>query len=354
MTTQGSNTPVEQNIHGRIDLTPSGVPEEKNTDQLLRGAVHLDEADTNGLVPLEEYIDSQQDEGLSTEARKGSRWWLWLLVAVLGLSVAELVVFVKDVFADADILGGLWLVILAALAVLTGQQLVSEWRGLRKLGKRDADVHKVSHLLQSPSIGQALPVCDRIHANLSDAASENYAHWRGALDDSYNDKEILARFEQDIVSPLDKRALELVSSNATASSVMIAVSPFALLDMLIVLWRNLNMMREISHTYGLELSYWGRIQLLRNVFKTMLYAGASEILADAGNYALGTGLTGKVSSRIAQGMGAGILTTRIGLKTIQACRPLPYIKLDKPGLNDISQQVLETLKSKIHSPQPRR
>ena len=42
--------------------------------------------------------------------------------------------------------------------------------------------------------------------------------------------------------------------------------------------------------------------MVRSVFKTMLYAGASEIIADAGNYAMGAGLAGKLSTRLAQGM----------------------------------------------------
>jgi putative membrane protein len=111
-----------------------------------------------------------------------------------------------------------------------------------------------------------------------------------------------------------------------------------------VLWRNIRMLNQISEVYGIELGYWGRLALIRSVFKTMLYAGASEILADAGNYALGAGITGKISTRIAQGMGAGVLTARIGLKAIQTCRPMPWLSCKKPGVSAISGQLLDELK----------
>jgi putative membrane protein len=128
---------------------------------------------------------------------------------------------------------------------------------------------------------------------------------------------------------------------------MIAVSPFALLDMLIVLWRNLRMMNQISEVYGLQLGYWGRVKLIRKIFHTMVYAGAAEILSDAGNYALGAGVTGKLSTRVAQGMGAGVLTARIGLKAINESRPLPWLSEEKPGLSVISKQLLADLHNQL-------
>ena len=124
---------------------------------------------------------------------------------------------------------------------------------------------------------------------------------------------------------------------------MIAVSPFALLDMMIVLWRNIRMMNQVSEIYGLHLGYWARVKLIRKIFHTMLYAGAAEIISDAGNYALSAGITGTLSSRVAQGMGAGVLTARIGLKAINESRPLPWLSQTKPGLSGITKQLLADL-----------
>jgi putative membrane protein len=107
------------------------------------------------------------------------------------------------------------------------------------------------------------------------------------------------------------------------------------------------MMNQISEIYGLHLGYWARVKLLRKIFHTMLYAGAAEILSDAGNYALGAGITGKLSTRVAQGMGAGVLTARIGLKAINECRPMPWLCEKKPGLSGISKQLFTDLSKQI-------
>jgi putative membrane protein len=103
------------------------------------------------------------------------------------------------------------------------------------------------------------------------------------------------------------------------------------------------MMNQVSEIYGLHLGYWGTVKLMRKIFHTMLYAGAAEILSDAGNYALGAGITGKLSTRVAQGMGAGVLTARIGLKAMNESRPLPWLLEAKPGLSGISKQLLADL-----------
>jgi putative membrane protein len=150
-----------------------------------------------------------------------------------------------------------------------------------------------------------------------------------------------------VLAPIDKLAMKQVTKNASAASVMIAVSPFALLDMLIVLWRNIRMMNQVSEIYGLQLGYWGRVKLIRKIFRTMVYAGATEILSDAGNYAFSAGITGKLSTRIAQGMGAGVLTARIGLKVINESRPLPWISQSKPGLSAVSKELLADLNKQI-------
>jgi putative membrane protein len=117
--------------------------------------------------------------------------------------------------------------------------------------------------------------------------------------------------------------------------------------MFIVLWRNIRMINQVSEIYGVRLGYWGRIKLIKNIFRTMVYAGAAEILSDAGNYALGAGITGKLSTRVAQGLGAGVLTTRIGLKAITECRPMPCLGVEKPSLSLITKQLFDDLKSKI-------
>ena len=110
-----------------------------------------------------------------------------------------------------------------------------------------------------------------------------------------------------------------------------------------MLWRNLKMIDEIASLYGLKLSYWSRIKLLKQVFINMVYAGATELIADVGTDLLGADLLGKLSARLAQGLGAGMLTARLGLKTMHLCRPIPFEE-NAPKLKDVRKQLIGQIK----------
>lgn len=339
-----------------------------NQAQSIRAAVILEDSD-NGAnkhaaseisaavfeVPQAQSLEQDflADEDINApvtgvpENKTVSRKWFWLGLGVLGLATAELVSFINRVFSNQDWLGGLWLVVLAVGGVIAVKELLREWRSLRQLKSRTKHKVTASDLLNGPSIGQAETFCQQIAKPLSRQYSLQITQWQQTLQPHYVDGEVLKLFDAKVLCAADKQALNCVTRHASSSAAMIAVSPFALLDMAIVLWRNLVMLRQISQCYGIELSYIGRIRLIKSIFKTMLYAGASEIIADAGNYALGAGLTGKLSTRVAQGLGAGVLTTRIGVKAMHACRPLPWIAEKPPGLSQLTSQLLTDLKKVI-------
>ena len=134
---------------------------------------------------------------------------------------------------------------------------------------------------------------------------------------------------------------------------LVALSPLATVDMMLMLWRNLRMIEDIADVYAIELGYWSRIRLIRQVFRNMLYAGATELVTEVGMDLLGAELTAKLSARAAQGVGAGLLTARLGMRTMEACRPLPGVPTrsrkwascasgDRP-VGGLSQQVVRWL-----------
>jgi putative membrane protein len=283
----------------------------------------------------------------ATVKKTSKKWLIFLFLTILLASSAELVFFIIAMVKQTDWLAGVWLVIFSVLGILVLRQALVEYRGLRQL-KRQAKTRNQSEKMANTSvIGLAEQHCVQIANSLPNDYQYLIANWRDSFEPHYCDSEVLSLFEHQVLGPIDKLAMKQVSNNASAASVMIAVSPFALLDMLIVLWRNIRMMNQVSEIYGLHLGYWARMKLIQKIFHTMLYAGAAEILSDAGNYALSAGITGKLSTRIAQGMGAGVLTARIGLKAIDESRPLPWLSQTKPGLSGITQQLLADLRKQF-------
>ena len=77
----------------------------------------------------------------------------------------------------------------------------------------------------------------------------------------------------------------------------------------------------------------------------MVYASASEILFDAGVYALGSSITSKLSAKVAQGVGTGALTTRLGLQVIDQCRSLGWLDRQRPTLSSMTSHLLTNLQA---------
>ena len=78
--------------------------------------------------------------------------------------------------------------------------------------------------------------------------------------------------------------------------------------------------------------------------KNVAYAGVSELIADIGAAALSMELAGKISSRAAQGLGAGLLTGRLGFQVMQLCRPIPAEKHKQKRLGDLSKHLLGNIR----------
>jgi putative membrane protein len=58
-------------------------------------------------------------------------------------------------------------------------------------------------------------------------------------------------------------------------------------------------------------------------------------------------LAARLSTRAAQGIGAGLLTARLGIKAMELCRPLPWLDNDKPRLGDFRRELIGQLKETL-------
>lgn len=282
------------------------------------------------------------------QQKRPKKWLGILAILVVVASVAELVYFVIEVTQRLDWLAGIWFIIFAVLVGVIIKTVWAEWRGLKCLKRQQVSRRRSQHLFDTPAIGSAIVHCNQLAENFPQCYQKELDFWRRNIQPSYTDNEVITLFEKQAMKSLDRDALKVVSQNASAAGVMIAVSPFALLDMMIVVWRNIKMINQVSEVYGVNLGYWGRVRLVKNVFYSMVYAGAAEILSDAGTYALGAGVTGKLSTRVAQGLGASVLTARIGLKAVAESRPMPFLAEPKPSLSTMTKQLLADLTNRIN------
>ena len=233
--------------------------------------------------------------------------------------------------------------------------LVSEGYRLYRLRHRAQERDEACELLNSHGTGKARPFCEQLAARSGiGEAHPSFRRWQDALQETHSDREILTLYAAWVQPIADKQAREKIGRYAAESAVIIAVSPLAMADMFFIAWRNIRMINQIARIYGIELGYFSRVRLFRGVLFNIAFAGASELVREVGVDWMSQDLMGRLSARAAQGVGAGLLTARLGIKAMELCRPLPWLEGDKPGLGDFRAELLSQLRDtlKKKSPEP--
>ena len=323
--------------------------------------------DNQDYLPIEDTIDSPTPESSSSieynkENTKNRPRWLWRITIVLltVIIAIEGFDFFTNGFAQSPIITSIYAAILACLVIIASSSVLSEWSTLRQFKRREKVKQQAKAILsnnqstataQNTTHHQAATInielfCEKITDNLpSDLRIEQAKQqaWQNALNNQHTRTELLQLYSRLMLSNVDDKAMAEIARFSTEAVVLVALSPVAIIDMLIILWRNLRMINKVAALYGLKLGYWSRIKLLKQVFINMVYAGTSELIADFGTEVMGADLLGKLSGRLAQGLGAGMLTARLGVKTMQLCRPIPFE--NKPKLSQVRKEMLTTIKS---------
>ena len=158
---------------------------------------------------------------------------------------------------------------------------------------------------------------------------------------------MLTLFSQFVLHPLDEKALQIVMASSSQTALLVAASPLALLDILLVLWRNLKMLRDVASVYQIRPGYFGQIRLIRQILQNMIFAGATELVTELGTDWFSSELTSKLSAKLAQGLGSGLMSARLGINAIQLCRPVALLSREKPKLSQIRRTLIKKLTSTV-------
>lgn len=235
------------------------------------------------------------------------------------------------------------------LIVIAGAgSLMAEWRRLWRLRERAEERDIGRELLSSQGLGKGREFCERVARQAGlDRSHPALQRWQASLHETQNDREVVALYAQIVQPVLDNQARREIGRSAAESTLMIAVSPLALVDMAFIAWRNLRLVNRIAALYGIELGYFSRIRLFRLVLLNIAFAGASELVREVGMDWMSQDLAARFSARAAQGIGAGLLTARLGIKTMELCRPLPWLENDKPKLGDFRRDLVIKLKETL-------
>jgi len=319
-----------------IDLEDASRP--------ARGTVHVTpEADPALLpVPIEAPI---------IPARRGFRWGtlFWaatggLVLLGLGLGVTRLI---EDLFARSEGLGFVGLGFAGAAALAFAVIVAREALGLARLATIEKLHLRASAVLASDDRAESRAIVQDLlklahpnpHLARARAALQNHAG------DIIDGADMIRLAERELMTPLDQEARRLVSSAAQRVSIVTAVSPRALIDVLFVFAASLRLIRQLARLYGGRPGALGMIALMRHVIAHVAITGGMAASDSLVQQVLGHGLAAKLSQRLGEGVLNGLLTARLGLAAIDVTRPLPFTALPRPVLTDLAKDLLRKRES---------
>ena len=204
-------------------------------------------------------------------ARRGFRWGMlfWaatggLVLLGLGLGISNLI---EDLFARSPTLGyvALAFAVAAALAltVVIGREAfgLARLAAIEKLHQRAADVLRSDDRAASRAVVNDLLKLAHQNPQLARARATLVGH----ADDIIDGADMIKLAERELMAPLDEEARRLISTAAQRVSVVTAVSPRALIDVLFVFVAAMRLIRQLARLYGGRPGTLGMLRLLRHV-----------------------------------------------------------------------------------------
>jgi putative membrane protein len=279
-------------------------------------------------------------------AQPGTRWGtvFWtalsgLVLLGLGLSITHLI---EDLFARSEGLGflGLGFAFVAALALTI--VIAREAIGLARLATIEKmHLRATEALLSDDRAASRTLVGDLLKlAHQTPQLARARATLQGHADDIIVGADMIKLAERELMTPLDQEARRLVSQAAQRVSIVTAVSPRAMIDILFVFVASLRLIRQLARLYGGRPGTLGMIRLLRHVVAHLAVTGGLAASDSMIQQMLGHGIAAKLSERLGEGILNGLLTARLGLAAIDVTRPLPFTALPRPALADLAKDLL--------------
>ncbi|CAN1545362.1 COG3768 Predicted membrane protein [Rhabdaerophilaceae bacterium] len=130
--------------------------------------------------------------------------------------------------------------------------------------------------------------------------------------------------ERALLGPKDRAARTRIAAAAQRVSVVTAVSPRALVDILFVLAQSIALIRQLSVIYGGRASGFALLRLASQIAGHLAITGGMAAADQFLSQVMGAGLASRLSAKLGEGVLNGILTARIGLAAVEACRPMPF------------------------------
>jgi putative membrane protein len=294
--------------------------------------------------PLQDVVLAPQ--AILEPERKSFRWG-WLFISTVftlvtlwaGFTITQMV---ENFFARSPILG--WLAfLLACLAGLAAcVMIIKELIGFARLRRIEKIQLAAAHAINqddAPSAAQTVSALTALYQSKPEA-KWNLKNFASHKHDILDPKDRVRLLERYLVEPLDESAHRIIAKRAKRVTLLTTVTPLAALDVLLVGFQNIAMLRELATLYGGKPSTFATFRLARMVVTHLAVAGGLALSENFLHLFVGKSLLGKLSARFGEGAINGILTSRIGLAAIDVCRPIPLEATKREKIGGLLKEIM--------------
>lgn len=144
------------------------------------------------------------------------------------------------------------------------------------------------------------------------------------LEKKLNDNSVHSPFQEiktTIINDLDKEAIRTTYASAKEVSIFTAFSSSSAIDSILVIFSSIKLMKKVFLVYGYRTNFFTSLLIYRKIIENASLSALMEYADDSVVDVLGNSLFSKVSVKIAQGIGNGVLILRIGNMLVQSARP---------------------------------
>ena len=285
-------------------------------------------------------VQQAQRRGIAARTLLSASGLFWsaafgLALLALGAWFTQLV---EGLFARTPALGwlGLALLVVAALALLV--MLAREVRGVLRQ-RRIATLHGSIAQAREADDREAARSLMRALAGLYEGRAETAgarAHVLSLTAEIIDGRDLIDIAERTLLHPLDALVAKEIADAAKRVSVVTAISPRAIVDLLFVAAQAARLVRRIAEIYGGRPGALGFLRIVRSVGAHLAITGGMAIGDSLVQQLLGHGIAARLSARLGEGVLNGLLTARVGLSAMAVCRPAPFAADKPPGIGDVA------------------
>lgn len=295
---------------------------------------------TEGVGAEEAAVEVAQQKGLTRPWLLSWSGVFWsaaggLVSLSFGLWLNHLV---DDLFARAPALGVVGLILAGAaglaLLVLAGREVAGVMRQ-RRIGELHIGLAKAR---ESDDFKEARRLVQELSSLYAARAETALARdqLRDLAHDIVDGRDLIDIAERTLVHPLDLEVRQEIANAAKRVSLVTAIAPRAIIDIVFVIAQAIRLIRRISTIYGGRPGLLGFLKVLRSIGAHIAITGGMAAGDSIVQQLLGHGIAAKLSARLGEGVLNGLLTARVGLSAMAVCRPMPYAVGRAPGVRDVA------------------